>query len=195
MICKYFFLFWGLSFQFFKKDFIYLFLEGKGRRKRGRETSIVVASCMPTTGDLPYNPDMCPDWELNRQPFGSQAGTQSTEPHQPGLNVLFCLFVFLDFIYLFLGIGEGREKEGERNTDHPQPRTSSASQVCALTRNRTSDLLVCEMTWIHWATRAVRALFTFWVVIWNTKVSKFEVQFIFSFVYAFSAIAKKHFLM
>ena len=27
---------------------------------------------------------MCPDWELNRRPFGFQAGAQSTEPHQPG---------------------------------------------------------------------------------------------------------------
>ena len=37
-------------------------------------------------GDLAHNPGMCPDWESNRQPFGSQAGAQSTEPHQPGLN-------------------------------------------------------------------------------------------------------------
>ena len=29
-------------------------------------------------------PGMSPDWESNWQPFGSQAGTQSTEPHQPG---------------------------------------------------------------------------------------------------------------
>ena len=28
---------------------------------------------------------MCPDWEPNRRPIGSQAGTPSTEPHQPGL--------------------------------------------------------------------------------------------------------------
>ena len=28
------------------------------------------------------------DWELNWQPFSSQEGTQSTEPHQPGLLVL-----------------------------------------------------------------------------------------------------------
>ena len=28
---------------------------------------------------------MFPEWELNQQPFGSQAGTLSTEPHQPGL--------------------------------------------------------------------------------------------------------------
>ena len=32
------------------------------------------------------NPGMCPDWELNQKPFGSQAGTQFTEPHQPGKN-------------------------------------------------------------------------------------------------------------
>ena len=35
--------------------------------------------------DLDCNPGICPDWELNWQPFGLQAGTQSTEPHQPGL--------------------------------------------------------------------------------------------------------------
>ena len=39
---------------------------------------------MPPTGDLAQNPGMCPDQELNWQPFGSQADTQSTEPHQPG---------------------------------------------------------------------------------------------------------------
>ena len=27
---------------------------------------------------------MCPDRELNQRLFGSQAGAQSTEPHQPG---------------------------------------------------------------------------------------------------------------
>ena len=44
----------------------------------------MVASHALPTGDLACNPGMCSDWELNRQPFGSQAGTQSTEPHQPG---------------------------------------------------------------------------------------------------------------
>ena len=28
---------------------------------------------------------MCPDWELNQRPFGSQAGAPFTEPHEPGL--------------------------------------------------------------------------------------------------------------
>ena len=52
-------------FFFFFKEF-YLFLE-KGRRKKGRETSMcerkkcpLVASCMPPTGDLFCNPRMCP---------------------------------------------------------------------------------------------------------------------------------------
>ena len=40
--------------------------------------------CAPT-GDLACNPGMCPDWESNWQPFGLQAASQSTEPHQPGL--------------------------------------------------------------------------------------------------------------
>ena len=35
------------------------------------------------------NPDMCPDWESNWQPFGLQASTQSTDPHQPGLLGVF----------------------------------------------------------------------------------------------------------
>ena len=38
----------------------------------------------PPTGDQAHNPGMCPDWESNQRPFGSQAGTQSTEPHQSG---------------------------------------------------------------------------------------------------------------
>ena len=40
-------------------------------------------------GDLAYSPGMCPDWELNQRTFGSQAGAQSNERHQPGLNLEF----------------------------------------------------------------------------------------------------------
>ena len=42
---------------------------------------------MPPMGDLAHKPGMCPDWESNWQPFGSQSGAQSTEPHQPGLKI------------------------------------------------------------------------------------------------------------
>ena len=62
--------------QFFK-DFIYLFLgRGEGKEKE-RETKIdvrekyqLVASRTPPTRDLGSNAGMCPDQELNWQPFG-----------------------------------------------------------------------------------------------------------------------------
>ena len=40
-----------------------------------------------------HNSGMCPDWELNRQSFGSQASAHSTEPHQPGLKGNFLILV------------------------------------------------------------------------------------------------------
>ena len=46
----------------------------------------MVASHVLPTGDLAGNPGMCPDWESTWKPFDSQAGAQSTEPHQSGLN-------------------------------------------------------------------------------------------------------------
>ena len=62
---------------------IYFEREGKGEGE-GEKHQCVVASCTPSAGDLAYNPGMCPDWELNWQPFGSRASTQSTEAYQPG---------------------------------------------------------------------------------------------------------------
>ena len=46
----------------------------------------MVASHMPRTGDPVSNRDMYSDRESNRQPFGLQACTWSTEPHQSGLT-------------------------------------------------------------------------------------------------------------
>ena len=49
----------------------FLFLHTGEGRKRGREISMCgCLSCAPT-GDLARNPGVCPDWESNRQPFGS----------------------------------------------------------------------------------------------------------------------------
>ena len=45
----------------------------------------------PLAGDLARNPGMCPDWELNQQPFDSQAHAQSTEPHQQGKRISFLI--------------------------------------------------------------------------------------------------------
>ena len=43
----------------------------KGGRNKGRETSISCLLHAPQLGNLAYNPN--PDWEMNWQPFGSQA--------------------------------------------------------------------------------------------------------------------------
>ena len=89
--------------------FIYFFREGKGGRKRRRETSMCGCLLRPPTGDLAHNAGMCPDWESNQRPFGSEAGSQSTEPHQPGpfihffFNSVVCLpsFELCEFFIYF----------------------------------------------------------------------------------------------
>ena len=77
-----------LFYFYFLKDFIYFIFTQRGREgeKEGEKHQCVVASHVPHTGDLACNPGMCSEWELNQRPFGLQAGTQSTDPHQPGLT-------------------------------------------------------------------------------------------------------------
>ena len=87
---------------FLLRLFIYLFIlerEGREGEKEGGKHQNVVASHTPPTGDLAYNPGMCPDWEWNQQPFGSQAGTQFTEPHQPGQHFTFSISYKLQHTY------------------------------------------------------------------------------------------------
>ena len=59
-----------------------------GEREKEKH-QCVVASHALLAGDLACNPGMCPDWESNWWPFGSQADAQSTDPYQPGLYVEF----------------------------------------------------------------------------------------------------------
>ena len=78
------------GFEYLFKKIFYLFIfreKGREGEREGEKHQCVVVSHAPPTGDPSHNLDMCPDWELNHRPFGSQAGTQSTEPHQPGLNI------------------------------------------------------------------------------------------------------------
>ena len=69
----------------------------------------MVASRVPPTGDLARNLGMCPDWELNRRPFGSQVGAQSTEPHQPG--PFFTSFNAYKLLVLSDEVMKGRRKD------------------------------------------------------------------------------------
>ena len=82
---------YGNSIFNFFKDFNYLFLERRAGRTKERKTSTMernkLVPLAPPTGDLDHNSDGYPDRELNWQPFGSPAGAQSTEPHQPGLYI------------------------------------------------------------------------------------------------------------
>ena len=72
----------GWTTDFFK-DFIYLYLErGRDRNRDVQDRHRSVASHAPPTGDQAHNPGMCPDWESNQRPFGSQTSTRSTEPQQ-----------------------------------------------------------------------------------------------------------------
>ena len=73
--------------HFLKDLFVYLFIfreRGREREKEGEKHQCVVASPAPPTRDLPRNPGICADWELNRRHFGSHAHAQFTEPYQPG---------------------------------------------------------------------------------------------------------------
>ena len=70
--------------RFLKILFNFRQRERKGE-KEGEKHWCVVTSRMPPSRDLANNPCKCPGWELNQRPFGSKAGTQSAEPHQPGL--------------------------------------------------------------------------------------------------------------
>ena len=97
---------------------------------------------------------MCPDQELNQWLFGLQKNVQ---PVRDSLS----LFLFEDFIYLFIFVclftrergREGKEREGEKHWCERETSITClpympwwikpTTQVCALTGNQTSDLLIC----------------------------------------------------
>ena len=61
---------------FFKILFIYVFIFREKRKegeRKGEKHQCVIASHVAPIGDLAHNPGMCPDWELNQRPFGSQS--------------------------------------------------------------------------------------------------------------------------
>ena len=75
----------GIWIDNFLRFYLFIFREGKGGREGEKHQCVVASGALPT-GDLVCNPGMCPCWELNWQPFGSQASAQSPEPHQQVLD-------------------------------------------------------------------------------------------------------------
>ena len=57
---------------------------GMERERKGERHQCVVASRALPIRSLVHNSCMCPDWEPNQQPFGSQVSAQSAELHQAG---------------------------------------------------------------------------------------------------------------
>ena len=79
-----------LFFKNFWRFYLFIFRErGRQGEREGEKHQCVVASHAPPSRDLAQNPGVCPDWESIQWPFGSQAGAQCTEPHQPGLSGFF----------------------------------------------------------------------------------------------------------
>ena len=73
--------------HFLKRFYLFIFRQkGREGERKGEKHQWVVASHVPSpTGDLAHNPGVCPGWESNQRPFGSQVGAQYAKPHQPGL--------------------------------------------------------------------------------------------------------------
>ena len=85
--------------SFIVVPYLFIFRErGREGEREGEKHPCVVASHSPCIGDLAYNPDIWPDWELNQQPIGFQARTQSTEAHEPRQELFFKFLINL-FIY------------------------------------------------------------------------------------------------
>ena len=74
---------------------------GREEEREGDKHQCVVALQVPPTGELARNPGtLYSDWELNQRPFGSQAGIQSTEPHQPEISLSFFLNYICDEVHV-----------------------------------------------------------------------------------------------
>ena len=143
-----------------------LFLERGGGREKKRERNINV--WVPLTCPGPQqacNPGTCPDWELNWWPFGSQAGVQYTEPHQPGVfcfvlkagNAFYTIVIFLSYKKQVRSGGHGPFLNGQRHSLHPHgcaTITTVRVQNCCIVRagtlspfNTDSHLSLASARW------------------------------------------------
>ena len=74
--------------HFLKRSYLFIFRErGREEERKGEKHQCVVAS-LTQWGPGPQ-PRQEPRLGITQRPFGSQAGAQSTEPHQPGHDQTF----------------------------------------------------------------------------------------------------------
>ena len=89
---------------------LFIFRErGQEGEREGEKHQWMVASHVALTGALACNPGMCPDWESNQQPFGSQPVFNPLSYTSQGLLKLYTLKK-KNLIYLFLERGREGEK-------------------------------------------------------------------------------------
>ena len=95
-----FFLFPSFFLSFFLSLTFYLFtFRAEGREKeRERNISVWLPLAHPIPATWPATQACALDWESNWRPFGSQAGAQSVEPHQPGLFLYFRVSLFSELL-------------------------------------------------------------------------------------------------
>ena len=125
------------SFLFlFFKDFIYLLLErGKGGRKRGVETSMCGCLSHVPNGEPGPQPRHVPWLGINQWPFSSQAGAQSTEPHQPGLSFIFIVDTITDVLI---------SPRPMPTSTHPYPRIFETCKAWLFSQGHWPLLLDCQ---------------------------------------------------
>ena len=80
-----------------------IYLErGREGERDGQKHQCVVASPVYPTGHLARNPGMCPDWEWNRHPFGSQPTLNPLSYTSQGVSLHFTFYPILEIFYFLL---------------------------------------------------------------------------------------------
>ena len=89
------------SFLFLINILFIYFQRGEGREKeRQRNINVWLPLVRPLLRTWPTTQACTLGWELNRQPFVLQAGTQSTEPHQPGICIQYLLLSIISVRFI-----------------------------------------------------------------------------------------------
>ena len=139
---------------------MFIFREGKGGRKTGREKhQCVVASCTPPTGDLAHNPGMSP-----------RLGIEPATLWFTGWHSVHWATAAKANIFNFITFRERRrkgEREGNiyvREKDWLVALLMHPNHACSLTGISTGNLLACGKMPNQLSHTSQDCLFNFWVI-------------------------------